>query len=130
MATQLRKGQWTKLLEFLREHPKVYVGEEAQCRRFIEGVQWVSRTGAQWRELPEKYGNWNSVYKRFSRWCEQGIWEEMLTHFAREPDYEWLILDSSIVRAHPCAAGAAQKKGGKLPKHLVVVAAASAPKSM
>ena len=130
MTTRLRQDQWTKLLNFLQHHPQVYVGEEAQCRRFIEGVDWISRTGAQWRELPDKYGNWNSVYKRFSRWCAQGIWEEMLAYFAQDPDYEWLVVDSSIVRAHPCAAGAAQKKGGKQPKHLVVVAAVSVPKSM
>jgi transposase len=113
MARRLHKQQWTQIVDFLRQHRKVYVGKEAECRRFIEGVHWISRTGAQWRELPDKYGKWNTVYKRFRRWCEAGIWEEMMQHFACDPAWEWLVVDSTIVRAHPCAAGAPAKKGGK-----------------
>lgn len=117
MMNELRTDQWKKLLAFLSQHPRVYVGNEAACQRFIDGVRWIVRTGAQWRELPTRYGNWNSVYKRFARWCEQGIWLEMLSHFASEPDMEWVILDSSIVRAHPCAAGASKKTAGRMLRH-------------
>lgn len=130
MTRPLGKQQWRQIVEFLQQHRKVYVGKEAECRRFIEGVRWISRTGAQWRELPEKYGKWNTVYKRFRRWCEAGIWEEMLQHFSCDPDWEWLVLDSTIVRAHPCAAGAPAKKGGKGRKPSDAVAAGSAPRFM
>ena len=69
----LRNDQWRKIRSFLDENPKVYVGRERQCRRFIEGVLWMTRSGAQWRLLPKRYGNWNSVHKRFDRWSERGV---------------------------------------------------------
>ena len=109
----LTHEQWTKIVKFLRACPDVYVGQEEKCRCFIEGVLWIARSGSQWRLLPEKYGHWNSVYKRFARWSDKGIWHKLQQHFADDPDLEHLILDSTIVRAHPCAAGASKKNGGQ-----------------
>ncbi len=109
----LNNTQWDKVLKFIRGCPEVYAGKEDQCRCFIEGVLWITRSGAQWRLLPEKYGNWNSVYKRFARWCDNNIWQKMHQHFAGDPDMENLMLDSTIIRAHPCAAGALKKTEGK-----------------
>ncbi len=108
---RLRDDQWTKIRDFLRQDPNAYVGNEADCRRFVEAVKWISRSGAQWRLLPHEYGNWNTVYKRFARWCDHGVWERMLEHFAADPDMENGIVDSTIVRAHACAAGAPKKRG-------------------
>lgn len=88
------------------------------------------RTGAQWRELPERYGKWNSVYKRFARWNDNNIWEKMHHHFADDPDMENIILDSTIIRAHPCAAGASKKTAAKQSRHWDAVEADSARKSM
>jgi transposase len=108
--SQIKDNQWLKIYQFLDQCPDVYAGNESECRRFIDGVHWILRTGSQWRELPEKYGNWNSVYKRYARWCDKDIWQRMHQHFADDADMESLIVDSTIVRAHPCAAGALKKR--------------------
>jgi transposase len=80
-------------------------------RLFIDAVLWIAKTGAPWRDLPERFGLWNSVWKRFDRWARKGRWEKIFQHF-QDPDLEWLILDSTIIRAHPHAAGARKNSDG------------------
>ena len=110
-TVRLQDKQWIKVRDFLRVDPNAYIGkDEEECRRFVEGVLWITRSGASWRLLPSEYGRWNTVYKRFARWCDQGVWERMLQHFANDPDMEQGMIDSTIVRAHPCAAGAQKKR--------------------
>ena len=94
----------------------VIIGRPDQCgstgrdnRMFVEAVLWIVRTGAPWRDLPEEFGNWNSAFRRFSRWSEKGVWERMFARLADDHDFEYLIIDSTIVRAHQHASGA---KGG------------------
>ena len=103
-------NQWKKLREFLKQEENAYVGKDEQaCRRYLEAIKWMSCSGAQWRLLPSEYGNWNTIYKRFMRWCKAGVWERMFLYFANDPDMENGMIDSSIIRAHPCAAGAQKK---------------------
>ena len=122
--------QWRKIYTFLKAHPRTYANNQEATRRFVEGVHWLMRTGIQWRELPGRYGNWNSVYKRFSRWEEQGIWAALHDHFGREPDMESAIIDSTVIRAHMSAAGGSKKTVVKQSRPWVVVAAGSAQKSI
>lgn len=108
---KLRDDQWEKILPFLRDHPRVYVGEVDTCRRFVEASLWWLRTGAQYRELPSERGKWNSVYKRFARWSNRGVWQDMFNYFNDDADLENVLVDSTVVRAHACAAGAPQEEG-------------------
>jgi putative transposase len=90
-------------------------------RLFVDAVLWIARSGAPWRDLPEEFGNWNSVFQRFRRWAKKGAWESLFNVLLENPDFEYLIIDSTIVRAHQHAAGA---KGGAKMKRLGVRAAA------
>jgi transposase len=130
MTIKLSDKQWANILEFLRTCPDEYIGKEENCRGFVEGVLWVMRSGAQWRLLPAEYGKWNSVWRRFARWSDKGIWERMHIHFIEDADMEAVILDSTVVRAHPCAAGASKKTADKKRKPLDEAGEGSVPKSM
>ncbi len=75
-------------------------------RLFVDAVLWVARTGSPWRDLPDAFGPWYTAYTRFWRWSRNGIWESLFKALADDPDFEYLIIDSTIVRAHQHAAGA------------------------
>lgn len=107
MKVKLTDAEWQKILPVLQScAPKIRLGSHYHVRGFLEAVLWVLRSGAQWRLLPAEYGNWNSVYKRFARWSEADVFEEMFRHFSADRDLEHLLIDSTVVRAHSCAAGA------------------------
>ena len=79
-------------------------------RLFIDAVLWIGKTGSPWRDLPRSFGKWNSVWRRFDRWCTKGVWHRVFEAL-KDPDLEWLILDSTVIRAHQHAARAAKKTG-------------------
>ena len=83
-------------------------GPRTDNRTFVNAVLWIDRTGAPWRDLPERLGDWNSQWRRFRRWAASGVWERVLAALA-DPDATTVILDSTVVRAHPHAAGAEKK---------------------
>ena len=75
-------------------------------RQFINAVIWILRTGAPWRDLPPYYGDWKNTHRRFCRWRDKGVWEKLFNLFVQNPDFEWLMIDSSYIKVHPHAAGA------------------------
>ncbi len=99
-------------------------------RRYFEGMMWMARSGAQWRLLPDEYGKWNSVFRRYRRWVETGVFDALLETLAEmvARDTSADMIDSTVVRAHHCAVGL--KKGIKRPRGSAGLAAASAPSSM
>ncbi len=78
-------------------------------RRFLEAVLWMVRTGSPWRDLPENFGNWSSVWKRFRRWALKGVFERIFAALSGDPDFEYALIDGTIVRVHQHGTGA---KGG------------------
>ena len=96
-------------------------------RLVLDGIFWIARTGAQWRDLPEEFGKWSSVYRQFRRWTLAGLWElilETLNESEAAPPQVQMI-DSTIIWAHHQAAGA---KGGLRRKVLAVQKVASRPR--
>ena len=73
-------------------------------RRFINAILYVSKTGIPWRDLPAAYGQWDVVYHRYNRWCKKGRWQ-VIFDALQDPDLEWLLIDSTVIRAHHHAAG-------------------------
>lgn len=115
---ELADEQWKKvepLLPGQSHHP----GRTAQDNRlFVNAVLWIARTGAPWRDLPERFGKWNSVFQRFLRWCQRGVWHAVLQALGGEPELEHLLLDSTVVRVHQHGAGA---KGGRTNRRSAVL---------
>lgn len=102
------------ILPILLAHPRVRIRDEAKCRAFLVAVPWILRGGAPWRLLPKQLGHWNSVFKRFSRWCEYGVWTALHEGCRHLPDLQTVFIDSTVVRAHACAAGAAGSRAEAL----------------
>ncbi|MCY4082035.1 MAG: transposase [Caldilineaceae bacterium] len=114
----------------MQGHPRAYAGQEEKCRRVIIGVCFILGTGAQWRELPADLGKWNSVFKRYARWEENGVWADMFKQFAQDPDTAAVMPDSTTVRAHMCAAGGSKKGGVRTNSAQVGAGVASAERSI
>jgi transposase len=72
--------------------------------RFMNGVMWVLRTGAHWHDMPQRYGKWKSTHKRFSRWGKNGIWEAVFDRLRKDPNNEYVMIDSTLVKAHQVTA--------------------------
>jgi transposase len=106
----LRDDQWERIAHLLPGKPGDRGRSAADNRLFVEAVLWMARSGAPWRDLPEEFGPWNSVYKRFARWQKRGVWQRVFTELAGDADFEEVFIDSTIIRVHQHAAGAQKKR--------------------
>jgi transposase len=104
----LKDTEIEKILKILQQIKGIHTTNMDRLKLFIEAVCYVCRTGCQWRLLPHYYGNWRAVHKRFREWGKHDIWKKLFEHVKKDPDLEWIIVDSTIVRAHACAAGYAK----------------------
>ena len=97
-------------------------------RLVLDGVFWIARTGSPWRDLPEEFGKWSSVYRQFRRWTLAGLWEQIMNALNESGavPHALQMIDSTVVRAHHQAAGA---KGGLRDRVLAVRAVALRPRS-
>jgi len=94
-----------KIVLFLQTLKNVYTKNTKRIQKFIRAVVWMARNGARWRAIPREYGDWNTVFKRFNDWSKKGIWTQLHQYCITDPDLESVMIDSTIVRAHACAAG-------------------------
>jgi transposase len=106
---ELREAQWQKIKDILPGKEGDRGRSAVDNRTFVNGVLWVLRSGAFWCHMPECYGNWKSNHKRFTRWAKAGVWEKVFQILVKDARNEYVMLDSTIVRAHQQAVSG---KGG------------------
>src|SRR5215475_8079270 len=103
---ELTDAKWQSIEQLVPGKPGDRGRHGKDNRLFVDAVLWLVRTGVPWRDLPEEFGKWNSVFQRFRRWAKKGIWKGIFETLRINPDMECLIIDSTVVRAHQHAAGA------------------------
>jgi putative transposase len=106
---ELSNAQWERIAHLLPGKPGDRGRSGVDNRLFVNAVLWVLRSGARWQDLPERYGKYKSVHKRFTRWAKAGVWEKVFDSLTGDPDNQYLMLDTTLVRVHQQAAGG---KGG------------------
>ena len=107
---ELTDAQWHRIADLLPGKARDPGRTGADNRLFVNAVLWVLRSGAHWHDLPPRYGKYKSVHKRFSRWAKAGVWERVFASLSAAPDNEYVMLDTTLVRAHQQAATG---KGGR-----------------
>jgi transposase len=114
----LTDAEWAMIAPLLPDKPRGVA--RVDDRRVLNGIFWTLRTGSPWRDLPERYGPYTTVYNRYNRWAKAGVWLRIFERMAQQSPDSLHLIDSSIVRAHQHAAGG--KKGARITPLAVLVA--------
>lgn len=131
MARQeLRDDQWAIIEPFVPGGRKGKRGPRSDGRKFINALLWLARSGARWRDIPERYGKYQTIKMRYYRWLEKGIVDTIFQALVQEADMEWIQIDGTVIRAHKHAAGAPLKKGARHPSVWAAPVAGLAQSSM
>lgn len=113
---ELTDSEWGRIQKYF---PERQVSDKGRPRReprgLLNGIFWIARSGAAWRDLPERYGPWQTVYKRFVEWQESGLLEKIFQELCEEADLETISMDSTYIKAHKASAGA-ERGGAGVPK--------------
>jgi transposase len=110
---ELNEKQWDRIADLLPGRTETVGRTAVDNRLFVNSVLWVLRSGARWSDLPERYGKYKSVHKRFARWAISGVWGHVFRTLTQDVQNEHLMIDSTIVRAHQQAA-TGRKKGVRI----------------
>ena len=111
---ELTDKEWGVLGPLLEASCQKQGGASTANRLFISAILWRIRTGVPWRDMPERLGKWNSLARRFARWAEKKVWHRLFTAI-QEPDWEWVLVDSTSIKAHPQAAGQKKRRSAAKP---------------
>ena len=123
---EISQESWERIEDLLPGRAGDVGVTAADNRLFVNAVYWVLKTGAPWRDLPSRFGRWNSVFQRFNRWSKKGVWRRIAEVLSDDPDLEWVMIDSTVVRAHQHAAG---QKGDRTTPNWAAAEEGSAPRS-
>ena len=106
IRTILSDAQWKRIAPLLPGKSGDPGRSGSDNRVFVEAVLWIVRTGSPWRDLDAAFGNWNSIFRRFRRWARKGVFESLFKALSDDPDFEYAIIDGTIVRVHQHGSGA------------------------
>jgi transposase len=129
-AEEVTDAQWARIEPFVPGGRAGRRGPRSDNRSFVNALIWMARSGGRWRDLPERYGNYQTVKRRYYRWVENGVLDALFEALAQEADLDWVAVDSTSIRAQAQAAGAPLKRGALRPRALVDRAVGSEPRSM
>ena len=110
---ELTDAEWERLQPYFSERQRGDKGRpRREPREILNGIFWIARSGAPWRDLPERYGPWQTVYKRFREWSKSGLIEKIFHELGEDADLQDISIDSTYIKAHKASAGA--ERGGPL----------------